>query len=80
MLGEADLWLPFLEAQGRGERVEDVVHDGAAQASEDYEPVENEEDIIPAQGKSASGGIVVGDAEELLGVTASIGNECVYEE
>jgi len=49
---------------------EDVVHDGAAHACEHDDPVEDEEDVVPAKGERASRIIVVGDAEELSGVVA----------
>jgi hypothetical protein len=51
-------------------RCEDVVHDGAAHAREHDDPVEDEEDVVPAKGERASRFIIVGDAEELSGVVA----------
>ena len=49
---------------------EDVVHDGAAHAREHDDPVEDEEDVIPAKGKCTSRFVVVGDAKELSRVVA----------
>lgn len=49
---------------------EDVVHDGAAHAREHDDPVEDEEDVVPAKGERASRFVIVGDAEELSGVVA----------
>jgi hypothetical protein len=54
----------------RSYRCEDVVHDGAAHAREHDDPVEDEEDVVPAKGERASRFIIVGDAEELSGVVA----------
>jgi hypothetical protein len=49
---------------------EDVVHDGAAHAREHDDPVEDEEDVVPAKGERASRFVIVGDAEEFSGVVA----------
>jgi hypothetical protein len=70
----------LLNSRPRREGSEDIVHNGAAGTSEDDDPVEDEEDVIPAEGEPTSGRVVVGDAEELLGVVAGDGEEGVGEE
>jgi hypothetical protein len=69
-----------LNARPRREGGEDIVHDGAAGASEDDNPVEDEKDVVPPEGEPASGRVVVGDAEELLGVVAGDREEGVRED
>ena len=75
LFGEADFGFLFVNARVRGDRGEDVVHGEAAGAREDDDPVEDEPDVVPAEGESIGGGVVVGNAEELVRVVAGMG-EC----
>lgn len=69
--------LLFLYTTHRSQRVQNVVHDNASQSGENNDPVENEEDVVPAQGKLSSGRVEVGDVEELLGMVSGLWEEDV---
>ena len=51
-------------------RCEDVVHDCAAHSHEHDDPVEDKEDVVPAQGEAASSFIEVGNTEKFQGMVA----------
>jgi hypothetical protein len=59
---------------------EDVVHDSAAHAGENDDPVEDEEDIVPTKSERACDLVVIGNTKELLGVMAGAGKDHMGKE